>query len=136
MITKKMKKIIHTDQAPAAVGPYSQAVAANGFLFLSGQIAIDPATQELKVHGTIQEETKQVMNNMLAVLAEAGLGPEQLVKCSIFMKDMNDYAAINEVYASYFEGIAPPAREAVQVSRLPKDVRVEISAFAAYPQEK
>ncbi|MFT7588060.1 MAG: 2-iminobutanoate/2-iminopropanoate deaminase [Limisphaerales bacterium] len=122
-------KHISTSEAPAAIGPYSQAVLANGCLYMSGQVAFDPATGELQL-GDIETETKRVMDNLGAVLKEAGMTHSNLVKCTIFLKDMNDYAGVNEVYGSYFQEGKAPAREAVQVSRLPKDVNVEISAIA------
>lgn len=124
-----MKKIIQTNNAPAPVGPYSQAVQVHQTLYLSGQVAIDPSTGSLKM-ANIEEETHQVMKNIGAVLTEAGTSFENVVKCTIFMVDMNDYARINAVYASYFNENTAPAREAVQVSRLPKDVHVEISCIA------
>lgn len=124
-----MKKIIYSEQAPAPVGPYSQAVAANGILYVSGQIALDPKSGAILL-GDIEKETRQVMENMKAVLSAAGLGMEAVIKCSIFMVNMDDYAAINNVYAEYFEAESAPAREAVQVARLPKDVNVEISCMA------
>jgi 2-iminobutanoate/2-iminopropanoate deaminase len=124
-----MKKIIETNQAPAPVGPYNQAVVANGILYCSGQIAINPATGEL-VQDNITAETTQVMKNLGAVLLEAGSSFEKVIKCSIFMKDMNDYAAINAVYAQYFDEATAPAREAVEVANLPKFVQVEISCIA------
>ena len=126
--TKKMKKVISTHNAPAAIGPYSQAILSGNTLYCSGQIAINPVTGNL-VTDNITEETNQVMQNILAVLNEAEMDFSHVVKCSIFMKDMNDYAAINAVYTNSF-GENPPAREAVQVSVLPKNVNVEISVIA------
>ena len=123
-----MKKVISTKNAPAAIGPYSQAILSNNTLYCSGQIAINPTTGNL-VMDNITAETNQVMQNILAVLTSADMDFSNVVKCSIFMKDMNDYAAINEVYAKSF-GENPPAREAVQVSVLPKNVNVEISVIA------
>jgi len=123
-----MKKVISTKNAPAAIGPYSQAILSNNTLYCSGQIAINPTTGNL-VMDNITAETNQVMQNILAVLTAADMDFSNVVKCSIFMKDMNDYAAINEVYAKSF-GNNPPAREAVQVSVLPKNVNVEISVIA------
>ena len=123
-----MKKVISTKNAPAAIGPYSQAIFSNNTLYCSGQIAINPATGNL-VMENITAETTQVMQNILAVLTAADMDFSNVVKCSIFMRDMNDYAAINEVYAKSF-GENPPAREAVQVSVLPKNVNVEISVIA------
>eukprot|EP00730_Choanoeca_flexa_P004075 TRINITY_DN11588_c0_g1_i1.p3 TRINITY_DN11588_c0_g1~~TRINITY_DN11588_c0_g1_i1.p3 ORF type:complete len:156 (+),score=25.12 TRINITY_DN11588_c0_g1_i1:4018-4485(+) len=119
---------INTDQAPAAIGPYSQAVAANGFLYVSGQIPVDPATQELKL-GSVTEQASLVLDNLKAVLEAGGSSMNQVVKVNVFLKDMNDFAAINEVYAQKF-GDARPARAAVEVSRLPKDVSVEIECVA------
>jgi len=123
-----MKTIINTEKAPAPIGPYSQAVRTGGTLYLSGQIAIDPATGELKT-SDIQTETHQVMKNIGAVLNEAGFDYSNIVKCSIFIADMDQFSAINEVYGSYFEKDFP-ARETVEVARLPKDVKVEISVIA------
>ncbi|MBT3621151.1 MAG: RidA family protein [Flavobacteriales bacterium] len=123
-----MKKVISTEKAPAAIGPYSQAILSNNTLYCSGQIAINPATGNL-VMENITAETNQVMQNISAVLTAAEMDFSNVVKCSIFMKDMNDYAAINEVYTKSF-GKNPPAREAVQVSVLPKNVNVEISVIA------
>ena len=123
-----MKKIISTTNAPAAIGPYSQAVIVDGVLYISGQIAIVPETGELNL-SNINAETHQVMKNLEAVLSSAEMNFSNVVKCTIFMKDMNQYAEINAVYSLYFSD-NPPAREAVQVSRLPKDVNVEISLIA------
>ena len=123
-----MKKVISTKNAPAAIGPYSQAIFSNNTLYCSGQIAINPTTGAL-VMENITAETTQVMQNILAVLTVAEMDFSNVVKCSIFMKDMDDYTAINEVYAKSF-GENPPAREAVQVSILPKNVNVEISVIA------
>lgn len=123
-----MKKIIQTPKAPAPIGPYSQAVWANNMLFVSGQIAINSATGNI-VLDNIKSETKQVMENLKAVLEEAGLDFSSIVKTSIFLSDMNNFSQVNEVYGSYFTSDFP-ARETVQVSRLPKDVNVEISVIA------
>ena len=125
-----MKKIIHTHEAPAPIGPYNQAVRMGHTVYTSGQIAIDPETG-LLIQGNISEETHQVMRNMQAVLQAAGLGFEHVLKSTIFITNMDDFAAINEVYGSYFDSETAPARETVQVARLPKDVRVEISMIAA-----
>jgi 2-iminobutanoate/2-iminopropanoate deaminase len=125
--TKLMKKhIIQTENAPAPIGPYSQAVRFGDLLFTSGQIAIDPATGEL-ITGDIKEETRQVMRNLEAVLEAAGADFSQVVKTSIFVADMGDFTAINEVYANYFDEQNAPARETVEVANLPKYVGVEIS---------
>ncbi|MBF8963191.1 RidA family protein [Pontibacter sp. FD36] len=121
--------IIKSANAPAAIGPYSQATLHNGIMYVSGQIPLDPQSGEL-VSGTIEEETHQVMKNLSAILQEAGMGFDNVLKCSIFVKDLGNFAKINEVYGSYFSS-NPPARETVEVSRLPKDVNVEISCIAA-----
>jgi len=123
-----MKQVIYTENAPAPIGPYSQAVAANGFLFLSGQIAINPATGELN-QTSIKVETNQVMRNLNAVLLEAGYGFEHIIKITIFLSDMSLFAEVNEIYGSYFSKDFP-ARETVAVKGLPKGVNVEISATA------
>ena len=122
------KSIINSKNAPAPIGPYSQAVKSNGTLYVSGQIAIDPASGNMVV-GDIVKETQQVMKNLKAILAEAGMDFSNVVKCSIFVKDLNNFATINNVYGEYFPS-EPPARETVEVSRLPKDVNVEISCIA------
>jgi len=124
-----MKKIIFTDKAPAPIGPYSQAVLAGNTLYTSGQIPLDPATGEL-VGGSIEAETKQVMENLKAVLEAAGMDFSNVVKTSIFIMNMDDFAAINTVYGSYINEETAPARETVQVARLPKSVNVEISMIA------
>lgn len=122
------KEIIKISGAPAPIGPYSQGVKLNGTLYLSGQIALDPKTGELKM-GSIEEQTHQVMQNIKALLDEAGMGWNNVIKASIFISDMDNFGKINEVYASYFESDFP-ARETIEVSRLPKDVDVEISIIA------
>ena len=123
-----MKKVINTKNAPKAIGPYSQAILSGNTLYCSGQIAINPDTGNLVIEN-ITAETNQVMKNILAVLNAADMNFENVVKCSIFMIDMNDYSAVNQVYAKYFSENSP-AREAVQVSVLPKNVNVEISIIA------
>ena len=123
-----MKTIINTTNAPAPIGPYSQAVAANGFLFISGQIAINPATGELTVE-SVKNETEQVMRNLHAVLLEAGYGFEHVLKTTIFLSDMGLFAEVNEIYGSFFTSDFP-ARETVAVKGLPKGVNVEISVTA------
>ncbi len=120
-----MKQIIFTEKAPAAIGPYSQAVLSNGTLYVSGQIAL----AKVEAGANIEDETKQVMENMKAILEAAEMTFENVVKCTIFVKDMNNFAAINGVYGEYFT-TNPPARETVEVARLPKDVNVEISCVA------
>jgi 2-iminobutanoate/2-iminopropanoate deaminase len=124
-----MKKIIFTEKAPAPIGPYNQAVMTGNTLYTSGQIAINPATGEL-VLDTIEVETKQVMENMKAVLEAAGMTFENVVKATIFISNMNDFAAINAIYGAYFNEKTAPARETVQVACLPKNVNVEISMIA------
>ncbi|MEM7101675.1 MAG: Rid family detoxifying hydrolase [Bacteroidota bacterium] len=124
-----MKKIIETLNAPAPVGPYSQAIISNGMLYASGQIAIDPATGNL-VTDNIEAETHQVMKNVKAILTEAGLGFEHVVKASVFVSDMHMYSRINAVYAEYFDEATAPARELVEVANLPKFVNIEISIIA------
>jgi 2-iminobutanoate/2-iminopropanoate deaminase len=125
-----MKNIINTPNAPAPIGPYNQAVQKGNLLFTSGQIALDPETGEL-ITGEIQKETTQVMENLKAVLAAAGMSFENVLKTSIFISDMNNFEAINEVYASYFNEATAPARETVEVANLPKFVNVEISMIAS-----
>ena len=122
------KEVINSPAAPEPIGPYSQAIRSNGTLYISGQIAIDQSTGML-ITDNIEEETHQVMRNLNAILGEAGLAFSDIVKCSIFIKDMDQFSAINAVYATYFSE-NPPARETVEVVRLPKDVNVEISAIA------
>lgn len=124
-----MKKIIYTEQAPAPIGPYSQAVLVNDTLYTSGQIALDPKTMEL-VLDSITTETKQVMENLKAVLAAAGMTFDNVVKATIFIMDMNDFSNINAVYSTYFDEATAPARETVQVACLPKNVNIEISVVA------
>ncbi|MBR5842529.1 MAG: RidA family protein [Bacteroidaceae bacterium] len=124
-----MKKQINTAAAPAAIGPYSQAIEANGMVFVSGQLPIDPATGAF-AEGGIKELTRQSLTNMKAILAEAGLTMDNVVKTTVFLADMADFAEMNEVYASFFEGVCP-ARSAVAVKTLPKEARVEIECIAA-----
>ena len=123
-----MKRIIETDNAPKPVGPYSQAVISGNLLFASGQIAIDPQTNEL-LEGNIQIQTKQIFENIGAVLKAAGTNFQNVVKTTVFLKDINDFPAMNEIYQSYFSANSP-ARSTVEVSRLPKDVLVEIECIA------
>jgi 2-iminobutanoate/2-iminopropanoate deaminase len=124
------KTIVATDQAPPAIGPYSQGVKANGFLFLSGQLPLDPVTGQT-IYGGVAMKTRQVLTNIKAVLDKEGLTMAQVVKTTVFLHDMEDFAAMNKVYAEFFPA-DPPARSAVQVVRLPKDALVEIEAVAAY----
>lgn len=123
-----MKKIISTDQAPIAIGPYSQAVLSNNTLYCSGQIAINPENGKLVIDN-IENETKQVMRNISSILKAVNMDFSNIVKCTIFMRDMNQYTRINTIYSSFFYE-DPPAREAIEVSKLPKDVNVEISVVA------
>ena len=123
-----MKKEIKTDKAPKAIGPYSQAIMANGLIFASGQIAINPSTGEL-ITGTIEEETRLVLNNLKAVLEAAGSSFDKVIKCTVFLQNMDDFSRMNAVYGEFFKP-PYPARAAVQVARLPKDVKVEIEAIA------
>jgi 2-iminobutanoate/2-iminopropanoate deaminase len=125
---RPMKKIISTDRAPAAIGPYSQAVVAGGFAFLSGQIPIDPATNKL-IEGDTAAQTARVLENLKGVLDACGSSLAQVVKTTVFLKDMGDFAAMNEVYGRYFSE-NPPARATVEAARLPRDVRVEIECVA------
>ncbi|KRE45244.1 RidA family protein [Paenibacillus sp. Soil522] len=128
MTTKQQLQVIATDKAPAAIGPYSQAIKLGGLLFTSGQIPLDAAGQ--LVEGGIEEQTHQVFRNLEAVLAAAGAGFQDVVKATVFMKDMNQFVTVNGIYSSYF-GEHKPARSAVEVARLPKDVLVEIEVIAS-----
>jgi 2-iminobutanoate/2-iminopropanoate deaminase len=125
-------KIIQTSHAPAPVGPYNQAIAANGFLFVAGQIALDPQTMTI-VAEDVQGQTTQVMKNLEAILKEAGCEWEHIVKTTVFLSDMNNFATVNAIYAQYFDEAIAPARACVEVSRLPKDVLVEIDCVAVLP---
>jgi 2-iminobutanoate/2-iminopropanoate deaminase len=126
-----MKEQVRTQSAPQAIGPYSQAIKSAGLLFASGQVALDPASGSI-VKGGIVEQTEQVMKNVSAVLAAAGTGLDKVVKSTVFLKDMNDFAKMNEIYARYLsgDGKVAPARSTVEVSRLPKDALVEIEVIA------
>jgi 2-iminobutanoate/2-iminopropanoate deaminase len=123
-----MRDVISTPAAPKAIGPYSQAIRANGLVFVSGQVAFDPATQQIIV-GDIAAQTDRVIKNLSAILAAAGTGLDKVVRSTVFLKNMGDFAAMNEVYGKYFTA-APPARSTVEVARLPKDVLVEIDVIA------
>jgi len=123
-----MKEIISTDGAPKAIGPYSQAVRSNGFVFVSGQVAIDPATQQV-IQGDVAAQTERVLKNLSAVLNASGSGLEKVVRATVFLKNMNDFTAMNDVYGRHFTA-DPPARSTVEVARLPKDVLVEIDVIA------
>ena len=126
--SQTMKKAIQTKSAPKAIGPYSQAIATDGMIFASGQIPIDPATGELNT-GSIEEQTRLVLNNLKAVMDEGGCTLDDVVKCTVFLEDMNDFSRMNAVYAEFFNP-PYPARAAVQVARLPKEVKIEIEAIA------
>jgi 2-iminobutanoate/2-iminopropanoate deaminase len=123
-----MRDVISTPDAPKAIGPYSQGIRANGFIFVSGQVAIDPATQQV-ITGDVAAQTARVIQNLSEILEAAGSGLGKVVRTTVFLKNMGDFAAMNEVYGKYFSA-APPARSTVEVSRLPKDVLVEIDVIA------
>jgi 2-iminobutanoate/2-iminopropanoate deaminase len=123
-----MREVIATDQAPQAIGPYSQAIRAQGLVFTSGQVAIDPATQQV-ISGDISLQTDRVLKNLESILQASGSGLEKVLRCTVFLKSMGDFGAMNEVYGRYFKQ-APPARSTVEVARLPKDVFVEIDVIA------
>jgi 2-iminobutanoate/2-iminopropanoate deaminase len=123
-----MRDVIATKDAPQAIGPYSQAIRANGFVFVSGQVAIDPSTQQV-ISGDVAAQTERVLKNLSAILKAAGSGLEKVVRCGVFLKNMGDFAAMNEIYGRHFS-TAPPARSTVEVARLPKDVLVEIDVIA------
>jgi 2-iminobutanoate/2-iminopropanoate deaminase len=126
------KRVISTPAAPAAIGPYSQAIRAGKTLYLAGQIAIDPKTNQVMSDGSIEEQTRRVLDNLSAVLAADGLTMDHVVSTTVFLKDVNEFAKMNEVYATYFKK-APPARATVEVARLPRDAKIEISAIAVAP---
>jgi len=123
-----MREIIATDHAPKAIGPYSQAIRANGLIFTSGQVAIDPATQQV-IAGDVSAQTDRVLKNLDAILLQSGSSLDKVLRCTVFLKNMGDFAAMNEVYGRHFTS-APPARSTVEVARLPKDVLVEIDVIA------
>jgi 2-iminobutanoate/2-iminopropanoate deaminase len=123
-----MKNVVITDRGPKPIGPYSQAIKANGFVYLSGQVALDPSSGEL-VGSDIRQQTERVLENIKGILEASGSNLHHVIKTTVFLKDMNDFSAMNEVYARYFTA-APPARSTVQVSRLPKDALVEIEVIA------
>jgi 2-iminobutanoate/2-iminopropanoate deaminase len=132
-VVRIVREIIKTESAPAAIGPYSQAVRAGGFIFASGQIPLDPKTGEF-VPGGVAEQTEQVIRNLTAVLEAGGCGLDSVVKTTVFLADMNDFAAMNDVYGRYFKE-NPPARATVQAARLPRDARVEIEVIALAAKE-
>jgi len=123
-----MRDVISTGRAPKAIGPYSQAIRTAGFVFTSGQVAIDPDTQQV-IAGDVAAQTDRVMQNLAGILEAAGSGLDKVVRCTVFLKNMGDFSAMNEVYGRYFKD-SPPARSTVEVARLPKDVLVEIDAIA------
>jgi 2-iminobutanoate/2-iminopropanoate deaminase len=131
MSEQTRRRPVSTKAAPAAIGPYSQGIIAGNLLFISGQLPIDPASGEL-IEGTIEEKTRRVLNNLRAIAEAAGAGLEDVVKTTVFLKDMNDFGAMNGVYAEYFPN-SPPARAAVQVAALPKDADIEIEAVVVLP---
>jgi len=124
-----MKDVVLTDKGPKPIGPYSQAIKAGGFLFASGQVALDPHSNEF-LPGDVRQQTERVLENIKGILEAGGVNLHHVVKTTVFLKDMNDFAAMNEVYGKYFT-VAPPARSTVQVSRLPKDALVEIEVVAS-----
>ena len=123
-----MREVIATEQAPQAIGPYSQAIRAQGLIFTSGQIALDPATAQI-VAGDVSAQTDRVLKNLAAILQASGSSLEKVLRCTVFLKNMGDFAAMNEVYGRYFQQ-EPPARSTVEVARLPKDVLIEIDVIA------
>ena len=123
-----MREVIATEQAPQAIGPYSQAIRAQGLIFTSGQIAIDPATAQI-IAGDVSAQTDRVLKNLAAILQASGSSLEKVLRCTVFLKNMGDFAAMNEVYGRYFQQ-EPPARSTVEVARLPKDVLIEIDVIA------
>jgi len=123
-----MREVIATEQAPQAIGPYSQAIRAQGLIFTSGQIAIDPATAQV-IAGDVSAQTDRVLKNLAIILQASGSSLERALRCTVFLKNMGDFAAMNEVYGRYFKQ-APPARSTVEVARLPKDVLIEIDVIA------
>jgi 2-iminobutanoate/2-iminopropanoate deaminase len=123
-----MRDAVSTKEAPQAIGPYSQAIKANGFVFVSGQVAIDPATGQL-ITGDVSAQTERVLKNLSAILKAAGTGLDRAVRTTVFLKNMNDFAAMNEAYGRFWKS-APPSRSTVEVARLPKDVAVEIDVIA------
>jgi len=123
-----MREVISTKDAPQAIGPYSQAIKANGFVFVSGQVAIDPVTQQV-ISGDVSAQTERVLKNLTGVLNAAGSGLDKVARTTVFLKSMNDFGAMNEVYGRYFTS-TPPARSTVEVARLPKDVLIEIDVIA------
>jgi 2-iminobutanoate/2-iminopropanoate deaminase len=131
---KMEKKVVFTEKAPKPIGPYSQAIIAGNLIFTAGQIPIDPATNQV-VQGDIKEQTRRVLENLRAILESVGATFDDVVKVTIYMKDLNEFSAMNEVYSEYFKN-SPPARTTVEVSRLPRDVRIEIDLIAIVKQAK
>lgn len=126
------KKVISTSNAPEAIGPYSQAIRVGNTVYLAGQIAIDPQTKQVMTNAPIEEQTRLVLENLRAVLAADGLSLDHVVTTTVFLKDLNEFGKMNEVYGTFFKS-APPARATVEVARLPRDVKIEISAIAVHP---
>jgi 2-iminobutanoate/2-iminopropanoate deaminase len=126
------KKVISTPNAPEAIGPYSQAIRVGNTVYLAGQIAIDPRTKQVMANALIEDQTRLVLENIKAVLEADGLSMDQIVATTVFLKDLNEFGKMNEVYATFFKS-APPARATVEVARLPRDVKIEISAIAVHP---
>ena len=126
------KKVISTQNAPEAIGPYSQAIRVGNTVYLAGQIAIDPKTKQVMASASIEDQTRLVLENLRAVLVADGLNMDHVVATTVFLKDLNEFGKMNEVYATFFKN-APPARATVEVARLPRDVKIEISAIAAHP---
>jgi 2-iminobutanoate/2-iminopropanoate deaminase len=131
MSTSPERRIVHTDKAPAAIGPYSQAVVHAGVVYTAGQIALDPATGQMVGGGDVRLETEQVMKNLAAVLEAAGSGLAHALRCELYLASLEDYAIVNEVYASAFDDATAPARVAIEAARLPRDARIEIACTAA-----
>lgn len=131
---KVERKVVYTEKAPKPIGPYSQAIIAGDFIFTAGQIPIDPKTNQV-VQGDIREQTRQVFENLKAILEEAGATFDDVVKVTVYMKDLNEFSGMNEVYSEYFKN-SPPARTTVEVSRLPRDVKIEIDLIAVKKQAK
>lgn len=125
---------IETDAAPAAIGPYSQAIVVDGWLFCSGQLALDPRSGDMVENGNVESEARQVLRNLEAVLGQAGAHRDHVVKATIYLTDMGEFSTVNQVYGEFFEGLVPPARSTVQVAALPKGARVEIDFIARLPR--
>lgn len=129
-----MKRVIHTHLAPAPVGPYNQAIQTSDFIFVAGQIPLDPMTSQVVGEGNVTKQTEQVIANIQAILQAAGANLGHVVKTTVYLADMNDFAEVNAVYARYFDGAIAPARACVEVARLPKNVQIEIDCIAVYTE--